>query len=250
MAEEAKTTPEAEVKAPEAETTVETTPEVTKEPVVEKTISEMVPEKEPEKPNLIPESVFLGEKKARKAAEKELARLKAEIEGGASREDISDSIDAIAEEHDIDKSFLKKLASTIKAEAKNEAKAEWEAELKAKSEGDSKVKQFEDSFAKGLQVALERGPEFKNLVNVDVIKQLALLPQNSKKTISQLLEDTYGNAIQGKRTIETETSPGGGKDPEPLNFKKAQTDIEYFKEVMADPKKKAQYNEEMMKKGY
>lgn len=246
MAEEAKTTPEAEVKAPEAEKTVETTPEVTKEPVVEQTISDMIPEKEEVKPNLIPESVFLGEKKARKAAEKELAKLRAEIEGGASKEDISDSIDAIAEEHDIDKAFLKKLSSTIKAEAK----AELEAELKAKSEGDNKVKQFEDSFAKGLQVALERGPEFQKLVNVDVIKQLALLPQNAKKTISQLLEDTYGNAIQGKRTIETDTTPGGGKEEAPLDFAKASKDINYFNEIMANPKHKAAYNEHMLKIGY
>lgn len=245
MAEEAIVTPEVEVITPKTETTVETTPEITPEVPVEKTISDMIPEVEPEKPNLIPESVFLGEKKARKAAEKEVERLKAQIEGGASKETISDSIDAIAEKHDIDKDFLTELSSTIKAQTK----AELEAELNAKSEGENKFKQFEDAFNKGLQTALERGPEFKDIVNTDVIKQLALLPQNSKKTISQLLEETYGNAIQGKRTIET-TTPGGGKDPEPLDYDKAQNDINYFNEVMADPKRKAEYNEIMLKKGY
>ena len=96
---------------------------------------------------------------------------------------------------------------------------------------------------------MERAPEFKAIANPEVIKSLAILPQNAKKTLSQILEETYGNAITGKRTIET-TSPGGGKEPEPLDIKRAEKDIEYFKEVMADPKKKAQYNEAMLKRGF
>ena len=55
--------------------------------------------------------------------------------------------------------------------------------------------------------------------------------------------------LLGKRTIET-TQPGGGNDPEPLNIQRAEKDIEYFKQVMADPKKKAQYNEAMLKRGF
>lgn len=244
MADEAIITPEVEVNIPNAEKTAE--PTIGDTPIVEQTISDMIPEKEEVKPNLIPEGVFLGEKKARKAAEKEVERLTALIESGGSKEEVSNSIDAIAEEHDIDKGFLKKLSSTIKAEAK----AEIEADINAKSVGENKMKQFEDSFNKGLQVALERGPEFKDIANADVIKQLALLPQNSKKTISQILEETYGNAIQGKRTIETQTQPGGGKDPEPLDLKRASSDINYLTEILKDPIKKAKYNEEMLKKGY
>lgn len=226
-------TPEVEETKPEAETTA---PAI--EP--EKTISELLPEKE-EKANLIPESVFLGEKKARKALEKEVERLKNQIEEGASSEVISSSIDSIAEEHDIDKGFLKKLSSTIKAEVT--------AEMEAKNEVETNSKKFEDSFNAGFELALERGPEFKSIANKEIVKQLSLLPQNHKKTISQIVEETYGNAIQGRRTIET-TTPGGGKDPEPLDLDKAGKDIEYFKKVMEDPKLKEQYNKAMLSKGY
>lgn len=242
MAEEVTTTPEVEVNTPETETTVETTPEV----VEEKTISEMVPETEPEKaPNMIPESVFLGEKKARKEAEKEIKRLTQLIEGGASKEDISDSIAELAEEHDLDPKFLTKFASTIKAQAEKEL----EEKFNSKFESKEKESKFEEAFNKAYQVAMDRAPEFASIANTEVLKALALLPQNAKKTLSQILEETYGNAIQGKRTIEN-TTPGGGKEPEPLDFEKASNDINYFNEIMKDPKKKEQYNAQMIKKGF
>jgi len=246
MADEAIITPVVEETIPTTEATVETIEETPEEtPIeVEKTMSEMILEEE-ERPNMVPEGVFLEQKKARKALERELSDLKAKIKEGASTEETYDNIDAIADEYDVDKDFIKKLSSTIKSQAKSEM----QAEMSAKSEQENSVKKFDDAFNKQYQTALDRGPEFKEIVNADVVKQLALLPQNAKKTISQILEETYGNAIQGKRTIET-TTPGGGKDPEPLDYEKAQKDISYYKEVMADPKRKAEYNELSMKKGF
>lgn len=241
MPEEVATTPEVEVKTPEAETTAETTAPVE----VEKTMGEMVEETVPEKKsNMIPESVFLSEKSARKAAEKELKTLKQQIESGATKEEISDSIAEIAEEHDIDKKFLQKLASTIKAEAEKDLDAKYSSQL-----ADKGKEKFETVFNKALDVALERAPEFKSIANIEVVKSLASLPQNANKNLTQILEETYGNAIQGKRTIET-TTPGGGKEPEPLDVNRAARDTEYFKEVMSNPKLKAQYNDQMLKRGF
>jgi len=242
MTDEVIETPAEEVK-PATETTEKTmeTPAPVQE---EKPVGEIVEEAE-EKPNMIPESVFLGEKKARKAAERELKALKASIEGGATAKEISADIAEIADEHNIDPVFLQKLAASIKAQTEKDLDDKLSSKLSAKEKSEN----FDTAFNKAYQVAMERAPEFKNLANSDVIKTLSMQPQNSKKTISQLLEETYGNALSGKRTIET-TKPGGGKDPEPLDFARASKDIEYFKEVMADPKKKAQYNEQMLKKGF
>lgn len=236
MTEEVKITPEAEVKAPEVVVEAEIAPTI--EEIIEKTVSE-------EKPNLIPESVFLGEKKARKAAEKELKALKASIENGATDKEVSDDISDIAEEHNIDKDFLQKLASTIKSQTEKDLDAKYSSKFEAKETAEK----FEVAFDKAYKIAMERAPEFATIANPEIIKTLAIQPQNSKKTISQILEETYSNALTGKRTIET-TTPGGGKDPEPLDVKRAENDIEYFKEVMADPKKKAQYNETMLKRGF
>lgn len=240
MTEEVINTPEAEENALEIETTIEATPEVE----IEQTIEEMVEETKPEA-RVVDEHVFVAEKKARKAAERELKALKQSIEQGASPQEISDDIAEISDEYDIDPEFLQKLALNIKAQTEKELDAKYASKFGEKE----KVEKFDDVFNKSLDVALERAPEFKSMVNVEVIKTLAKLPQNSNKTISQLLEETYSNALTGKRTIET-TQPGGGKDPEPLDIARAEKDIDYFNEVMADPKKKAQYNSHMLTKGF
>jgi hypothetical protein len=221
-----------------------TTEETTAQEVVEtqETIGEMTGE-DPA-PRVVDEHIFVAEKVARKKAEKELKALKKSIEEGASQEEISEDIEEISEEYDIDPVFLGKLVTSIKKKTEKEL----EAKIDSKFGDKDKTDKFETAFTNAFKVALERGPEFQSIANPEIIKTLAKLPQNSKKTVSQLLEETYGNALTGKRTIET-TTPGGGKDPEPLDLKRAEQDIEYYKQVMADPKKKAQYNAHMLARG-
>jgi hypothetical protein len=121
------TTPEAEVIAPQTETTVENT-----EVEVEQTISDMLPEVG-EKPNLVPESVFLAEKKTRKALEKELANLKKQYEDGdVSNREVSNSINSIAEKHNIDKEFLGELVSVIKSDAEKELENKFNSKFESK----------------------------------------------------------------------------------------------------------------------
>lgn len=217
-----------------------TTEETTTENVdTQETIGEMTGE-DPA-PRVVDEHIFVAEKIARKKAEKELKALKKSIEAGATQQEISDDIEEISEEYDIDPVFLTKLVSSIKAKTEKDLEVKIESKLGDKDKTDK----FETAFNKAFQVALERGPEFQAIANPEVIKTLAKLPQNSKKTVSQLLEETYGNALTGKRTIET-TSPGGGKDPEPLDYDRATTDLEYYNKVMADPKLKEQYNKLMV----
>jgi hypothetical protein len=234
MADEVIIAPEAEPKAPEP---VAETPKEESQP----TISELVEKSEPvEKPRVVDEHVFVAEKKARKAAERELKALKESIESGASKKEISEDIEEIAEKFDVDKEFLQDFATTV--EQKLDAK--YASKLGAKE----KEEKYDTAFKKALDVALERGPEFADIVNPEIIKSLSLLPKNANKTVSQLLEETYGNALSGKRTIET-TKPNGGRDPEPLDYDKARRDGEYFKEVMNDPVKKAEYNKLMLQRG-
>lgn len=232
---------EKDIKAPNAEdkAEVETTTEETTDVDTQETIGEMTGE-DPA-PRVVDEHIFVAEKIARKKAEKELKALKKSIEAGATQQEISDDIEEISEEYDIDPVFLTKLVSSIKAKTEKDLEVKIESKLGDKDKTDK----FETAFNKAFQVALERGPEFQAIANPEVIKTLAKLPQNSKKTVSQLLEETYGNALTGKRTIET-TSPGGGKDPEPLDYDRATTDLEYYNKVMADPKLKEQYNKLMV----
>jgi hypothetical protein len=79
----------------------------------------------------------------------------------------------------------------------------------------------------------------------EVIKTLSLDPKNSNKTISQLIEETYGNALPGKRSIE-QNKPGGSKESGEIDFDRAKKDGSYFKEIMADPGLKKKYNDNLI----
>ena len=230
--------PESEV-IDQAEETVEETQQTIGE-LSEEIYNEESEEHASEK--TVPEYAFVAQKKALIAAEKELKALRESMQYQESTQyEQLTGVDAIADKYNIDREFMNELKSTIE----NDLDAKYASKESAKEKADK----FNDAFSKQYNTALERGPEFQTIANPDVIKTLATLPQNKNKTVSQLLEETYGNALTGKRTIET-TQPGGGKDPEPLDFAKAEKDINYFNEVMADPKKKAQYNEAMLKKGF
>ncbi len=211
----------------------------------EQTIAELSQDDEVVEKRVVDQNVFVAEKKARKAAERELAALRQSIEEGASQREISSEADSIAEEYDIDPNFMKRLVDTIKAETEQALDKKYSDKLSAKE----KEEKFDTAFNKQFKVALDRGPEFEAVANQEVIKTLAKLPQNKNKTVSQLLEETYGNALTGKRTIET-TQPAAGKEVEPLDLSRAENDISYFNEIMKDPKKKARYNENMLKRGF
>lgn len=198
-----------------------TAPEVKEEQKVEQpavatepTVAELHTEKpKAPKPTEVPFARLDKEIQRRKDAEAELKELKAQIE-----ERIGD-----AEEAD-DEPEVKKLAK----------------KLEQIEESDRKSK-LETTFMQHLNKTLENTPEYKDIVNIEVIKQMAFNPANANKTYKQLLEEAYGNALTGRRTIETTTPRGGAKD-EKVDLQRAKTDTEYRRQVLSDPELKKQYN--------
>lgn len=195
------------------------------------TISEIVKEATPEKVDTVPLSVFLELKKELKEEQRK------KTETPAQR---ATNLDAIADKYNVDKDFLNDISAVLKAET--------EAELRPLKEKEKQA-QIDAAFSKHFTAALADMPEYEGMVNPDVIKTLSLDPKNANKTFKQIIEDTYSTAISGKRTIES-TKPGGGKESQPLDFARAKKDSEYFDEVMADPKLKAEYNAQMLVKGF
>lgn len=233
--------------------TTETKPkeEVTPEKKTEeKTIGEIAGEGAPEvKKETVGLDKFLDEKGKRKAAEKELADLKLSIESGATRGETAADIEAFTKKYpDVDPAFVKELASAIRSETEKSLDDKYSPKLNAldKKERDAKV---DAAFKAHFDLAMEKMPEMKDVVVPSVIKSLSLDPSNSKKTITQLIEEVYGNSVPGKRTAETRIAPGGGKEPAPLDMARARKDTTYFKEIMADPKLKAEYNDRMIREG-
>lgn len=188
---------------------------------------------------------FLAEKKARKALEKKVKEYEAIINSEVEDDDedsLSTDIKSIAKEYDVDEKFLKKLSTSLKSEIRKE----YDEKLKPITQKE-KENQFNQVFQKHFTETIDSMPEYKSVVNADVIKSLSRDPQNANLTMRELVEKTYSNALGGKRTIET-TVPNGGKDPQNIDFDKAQKDPEYYAQIMADPSQKDKYNSEMMRR--
>lgn len=206
------------------------------------TIAEALNTQEPEAPKTVPEAAFLEEKKARKALEKELKTLKATIDSGASHQEVSEDIEAIASEYDgVDKNFLNKYAAAVEAKAVKKAQALIDEKLQP-LETERKQQQIDKVFKSHFAKAMDELPQYEGVVNEEVIKALSLLPQNSSKTFAQLIEETYSGAIRGKRTLET-TVPRGGAASGTFDPERANSDVTYLREVLADPQMKKQYDE-------
>jgi ribosomal protein S30 len=205
MDEQNTTAPEVKEEQTTEQTTVETEP----------TVAELHTEKtKSPKPNEVPIARLDKEIQRRKEAEAELKALKQEIEGRIEEADEEDN-----------ESEVKKLAQKLE-----------------RIEESEKRSKLETTFMTHLNKTLENSPEYKDIVNIDVIKALAFNPANANKTYKQLLEEAYGNAVTGRRTIETTTPRGGAKD-EKLDVQRARNDTEYRREVLKDPELRKQYNE-------
>lgn len=218
--------------AEEVKTATETT---------EQTLGEISNPEVKQDPKTVGLDKFLDIKRENKELRNQLSELANRIEQGENKQDIAQDLEELAEEHQIDKSFLNKLAKSIEKRAEERL----EATLSQKLEPITKVereKQFNDSFNKALNRALEQMPEYKDVVNENTIKALATSPLNANKTMTQIIEETYSNNITGKGNIET-TKVNGGKEPDTLDYEKAKNDADYFKEIMSNPKLKKEYNE-------
>lgn len=240
-----------EVESKETET-AKTEAEVKGKTETEKevTVGDALDNKEPKKePKMVPEAVLIEAKRQTKAAQKALKDLQANIESGASSEEVNIDLDTIAAEYpDVDPNFLKKFAKAVSAQAKAEAKAETEEEIKPIKEKE-RAAEVDKIFTEHYDKTLDAMPEYKDIANKEVVKTLSLDPKNANKTFAQILELAYGHLVKGKRTLEKEVKPRGGKeDDTEIDMKKANADPAYFKEIMADPELKKQYNAGLAKR--
>ena len=213
----------------EVETTTQT-PEVTEE-----TVGSTLESETKKVPDEIPYERFKKVNDKVKSLERELEELKSKPH--QSTAEVDADLQGIANEYNLDPEALSKIASAIKKEVSADA-AEKLRPITEREELARKESIFQQHFAR----ALENMPEYKGVVNPEVIKQLAFNPANSNKTYSQLIQDAYGNVVKGRDTVETTVARGGNTNGE-LDMKRAKNDPTYFKEVMSNPALKEKYNE-------
>jgi len=230
-----------------------TVPESQEEVVVEETpteeakaptAAEVMAEASPlPKAEAVPLATFLDVKKDNKELREAIASLEKKIDANrATPVQVGDDLQALASEYELDPAFLSKLTNVLSTRAEQAAEAKV-APLKEKE----RQEKIEVAFKKAFDHALELAPEYRDIANADAIKALSLDPRNADKTFIEIIESVYGNAISGKRSIET-TTPGGGKAPESLDFARAAKDPAYFSQIMADPKLKSEYNSSIVQR--
>lgn len=208
----------------------------------EETIGDVLGDEKSKKEDTVPLSALLEFKSENKTLKKELADLKRLVEDGGSKREVSQSLKEIGEKHSVDGDFLQDLVATIRAEVNQEVRNEVSSTLKPIQDKERQEK-IDKVFAEHFDKTVAAMPQFKDVVNKDVIKALSLDPKNANKTFAQLFEESYGHVVQGRRTLDSGT-PGISKgDDAEIDYGKAQSDPEYFKEVMGNPSLKKKYNE-------
>jgi hypothetical protein len=222
----------------EVEQTTET--QVTPEPAaaVEETVGATL-EQEKKVPDSVPLSRLNKEIQKRKDLEQRLAQLEQERQSKPSAE-VDADIDSIAKAHNLDGEVLSQIANAIK----KTTAAEIEEKLRPLTEREELARK-EAVFNQHFTRALENMPEYKSIVNPEVIRQLAFNAANGNKTYAQLIQETYGNVVKGRDTVES-TTPRGGNTSGELDFMRARKDPSYFKDVMSNPTLKKQYNEAIL----
>lgn len=231
------TTPVAEVKVTSTEDTPVTDTTVD---VKEETLGDALHQEEKKVPESIPYSRFQEKVNETKELKEKVADLEKKIQDGVSQREIDSDIDAIASEFQLDAKVLDKVVQVAEARAM----AKVEEKLAPLTERESASKR-ESAFTQMLNRALEQNPEYVDVVNKDILKQLAFNPANANKTFSKLLEEMYGSVVKPaeRKTMET-TAPGKSDATiESVDYRRAQNDSAYFKQIMADPVLKKEYNE-------
>lgn len=237
--EDVSTPKEEEVK--EESTEAEVTPEETKE----ETIASAIEDKENKIPDSIPYNRFQEKVSENKELKDRIAELEQSVQNNElSKRDVSSEVSDIAQEFGVDEGILEKLAQKLQAKAEQSIEEKL-APLTAKEKHEKQDRVLTNMLNK----ALESRPEFADVVDPDVIKQLALNPANADKTMTQLIEKTYGKAVKPseKKTMET-TAPGKSEAIEDIDYDRAQRDSEYFAKIKADPGLHEKYNAKMLEK--
>jgi len=245
MAEEAKVAPAEELKS------TEPAPQAEAQKPKEETVGEalktvqQVPKKE--EPEMVPLAALMDLKKDNKELTKQLKELKTAIEAGATKKEVSADLKSLADEHGVDEGFLQKFADTVRQQVRQEVEGEITTKLKP-IEDKERSEKIEQIFNKHFTDSMEAMPEYKGVVNKDVIKALSLSPENANKTFTQIIEGAYGHLIQGKRTMESASTRAGKNDVLDVDVERMNRDGEYAKEVFANPLLKKKYNDSLTKR--
>lgn len=222
-------------------------PVAKQEATIQEALNLQKPEASEPKGETVPLAAHIELKRTAKAQAKRLEELEQQIRSGAPKEEIAETVSDLADEFpEVDPNFIKKFEASVLAKVTKAAERNVAETLRPLHEKEN-AKKLDERFNEVFDRTMVNLPEYKDVVNKSVIKSLSLAQENAHKTFTQIIEEAYGHLVTGKRTMDPATNPRVGKDESgQVDFARAKTDQDYFKQVMANPTLKKQYNENMI----
>lgn len=213
------------------------------------TVGKLFNKGEKKEARVVPEAVLIETKKALKEAQATIEEMKA---SGATKKEINASLKEIAEKYEVDEDFVNDIASAVKSDTDKELDEKISSRLKPieeKERREQTSKMFKDAYKTALE---NLGEEYKKVASEATIQALAREassdPDRKDLTIEQILRETYGHLIKGTKKSVENVRPKDGASQTAIDFDRAKTDTEYYKEIMADPQLKAEYNKDLHKR--
>ena len=118
-----------------------------------------------------------------------------------------------------------------------------EQEAKDKeAQAKNRISEVNKNLEKLWDKAIEISPEYKDVADKAVIMKLALDPENRNKTMGDLLLDTYGKFLAGKKGLET-SRPGESRAAEDIDFANMDEETEKLVLSGSDKALTKKYNE-------
>lgn len=217
---------------------VEEAPEAEEEETLESLVEEPQEPVKEVKEDTVPLAALLEVKR-------ELKELKA-AQKDKSVDLTNAELEDLAQEYDVDASFISKLAASIKKEALEEADKHYRP-LIEKQEKERIEAKKEEMFNKLFENAVKGNERLAEIANKDVIKALAFNPENSKKKVSELIKEVYGKvaeqSIPEKKSFES-YSPSD-KKADGIDF--SSMDAGAHEQIANDPKLREKYGDYLVK---
>lgn len=197
----------------------------------------ITPEPEEKKQETVPLSVHLEIKNELK----ELRRMmKDKVVSGDEVEEIAETL---AEKYDTSSDFIKDLLSTSLPMIEKRLDEKYSKVIK-KQEVERAEEKKDKLFGQLFDSVMSNNPDLKDVVNKEVIKKLALDPANSKKKLTEIIKEVYGNVkTTGTKKSFDGYQPTGDKGD--IDFTNA--DPEQMKLVGQDKKLRKEFGDHLVK---
>ncbi len=142
--------------------------------------------------------------------------------GGTTADDALDELDALAKEWELQPKFVQKLASILLNKSKKQFEDEYLSDIKdikKKTEDQSKEisnAQITGAISKEFDRVVADNPDLAKVAKKEAVKKYIMSSEdNLKRTMEEILEELYGDAVKPEPGMEGYSSQGSNHQKEP-----------------------------------